>query len=189
MFSVMSSECDGNFSGRLTAGYNHVSHERDSAYIAPVTDVSDLIAFHDIQQLKYRYLRSLDTKQWDEFADCFIPEATGDYNGLIFEDRAALVSYMQANLGEGMLTLHQVHHPEISVDGDTAVGRWYLQDRVIVEAFKFLLEGASFYEDRYVRTPEGWRVSHTGYQRTHEMHYNLEDLPGLKVTGAGVHLH
>ena len=154
-----------------------------------MTTLDDLIAVHDISQLKYRYLRSLDTKDWDSFAACFVPEATGDYNGLVFADRAALVDYMRQNLGEGMLTLHQVHHPDITIDGDTAVGRWYLQDRVVVEAYKFMLEGASFYEDRYVRTPEGWRVSHTGYQRTHEIHYDLADLPHLKVTGPGEHLH
>lgn len=141
-----------------------------------------------ISRLKYRYLRCLDTKQWADFADCFVPEATGDYNGLEFADRAALVSYMEANLGEGMLTLHQVHHPEIDVDGDTAVGRWYLVDRVIVDAVKFMLEGAAFYEDRYVRTPEGWKVSHTGYRRTWEMHHDLTDVK-VKVTGPGVHLH
>lgn len=142
-----------------------------------------------ISQLKYRYLRALDTKQWDDFESCFAPDATGDYNGLVFDDRAALVAYMRENLGEGMLTLHQAHHPEITVDGDTATGRWYLQDKVIVEAFKFMLEGAAFYEDRYVRTPEGWRLSHTGYRRTFEMIYNLEDLPGVKISGPGVHTH
>ncbi len=149
----------------------------------------ELVDAAEISRLKYRYLRSLDTKQWDEFSDCFLPEATGDYNGLVFDDRAALVSYMRENLGEGMLTMHQVHNPEITVDGDTATGRWYLEDRVIVEAFKFMLEGAAFYEDRYVRTSEGWRVSHTGYRRTWEMTYNLEDLPNLKINGPGVHTH
>ncbi len=142
-----------------------------------------------IAQLKYRYLRALDTKQWDDFEACFHPDATGDYNGLVFDDRGALVAYMRENLGEGMLTLHQAHHPEITVEGDTATGRWYLQDKVIVEAFKFMLEGAAFYEDRYVRTPEGWRIAHTGYRRTFEMSYDLSDLPGVKITGPGVHTH
>jgi hypothetical protein len=148
-----------------------------------VTDVDD------IARLKYRYLRSLDTKQWDDFEDCFVPEATGDYNGLVFEDRAALVAYMRENLGEGMLTMHQVHHPEIDVDGEVATGRWYLEDRVIVEAFRFMLEGGAFYEDRYVRTDAGWRVAHTGYTRTWELHHDLSDTPGLKITGPGQHLH
>lgn len=142
-----------------------------------------------IARLKYRYLRCLDTKAWDDFEGCFVPEATGDYNGLVFADRDALVSYMRTNLGEGMWTMHQVHHPEIDVDGDTATGRWYLQDKVLVEAHKFMLEGAAIYEDRYMRTADGWRVGHTGYRRTWEMHYDLADLPGLRITGPGVHLH
>jgi len=142
-----------------------------------------------IAQLKYRYLRALDTKQWDDFEACFQPDATGDYNGLVFDDRAALVAYMRANLGEGMLTLHQAHHPEIAVDGDLATGRWYLQDKVIVEAARFMLEGAAFYEDRYVRTGDGWRIAHTGYRRTFEMSYDLSDLPGVRITGPGVHTH
>lgn len=139
--------------------------------------------------LKYRYLRTLDTKQWDEFADCFVPETTGDYNGLVFDSRDALVTYMRTNITEGMITLHQAHHPEITVDGDTATGRWYLQDKVIVEAFRFMLEGAAIYEDRYVRTPDGWRVAHTGYRRTYEATMSLDDIPSFKVSGPGTHTH
>ncbi len=142
-----------------------------------------------ICRLKYRYLRTLDTKRWDEFADCFLPEATGDYNGLVFADRASLVAYMRDNLGEGRLTLHQAHHPEIDVEGDTATGRWYLQDKVIVPEFRFMLEGAAIYEDRYARTADGWRVAHTGYRRTFEMTYDLADLPGVSVKGPGEHTH
>jgi hypothetical protein len=142
-----------------------------------------------ISRLKYRYLRTLDTKQWDEFESCFLPEATADYNGLVFADRAALVGYMREHLGEGLITMHQVHHPEVDVAGDTATGRWYLQDKVIVPAFSYVLEGAAFYEDRYVRTPVGWRVAHTGYRRTFEMTYDLADLPGAVVRGPGEHTH
>ena len=142
-----------------------------------------------ISQLKYRYLRTMDTKQWDQFEECFIPDATGDYNGLTFDNRSALAAYMKENLPEGFLTMHQVHHPEIEVDGDTATGRWYLQDKVIVPAFQFMLEGAAFYEDRYVRTPDGWRVAHTGYRRTFEVTYDLKDLPGTKINGPGEHTH
>lgn len=140
---------------------------------------------HEITQLKYRYLRALDTKSWEDFAACFVPEATGDYNGLVFDDSAALVDYMRANMTEGMLTLHQAHHPEITVESDAATGRWYLQDKVIIEAYKFVLEGAALYTDRYVRTPEGWRIVHTGYRRTFEQSYSLEDLPSMKISGPG----
>ena len=138
-----------------------------------------------IRQLKYRYLRTLDTKQWEEFADCFVPDATADYAGLAFPDRDALVEFMRANLGPDMVTMHHCHHPEIEVDGDTANGRWYLHDQVISAELRFRLEGAAFYEDRYVRTPDGWRVSHTGYQRTFEATYQLDDMPGFTLKTPG----
>jgi hypothetical protein len=136
---------------------------------------------HAIKQLKYRYLRTLDLKQWDEFAECFLPEVTGDYAGLVFENRDALVSYMRENLGEGLISMHHAHHPEVDVDGDRATGRWYLEDKVIVPEFDFVLEGAAFYTDQYVRTPNGWRISHTGYRRTYEMSMSTADLASYKV--------
>ena len=137
----------------------------------------------ELAELKYRYLRALDTKQWDEFESCFVPEATGDYDGLRFADRAELVTYMRENLGDEMVTMHHVHHPEITVDGDgdTARMRWYLHDKVIVASLGFLLEGAAFYDDRCVRTPEGWRFSHTGYRRTYETTMDLADVPSFRV--------
>ena len=157
--------------------------DADAEWAATAKDI------HDITQVKYRYLRGLDTKDWELFATVFVPDVTGDYNGLKFTSADALVDYMRTNMPEGMLTLHQAHHPEIAVEGDTATARWYLYDRVIVEAFSFMLEGGAFYTDRLARTPDGWRISHTGYRRTFEATYNLGDLPGFKLTGPGVHTH
>ena len=142
----------------------------------------DLTAIDEIKQLKYRYLRTLDLKKWEEFEQLFVPEATGDYGeGLTFPDRTTLVTYMRHNLGPRLVTLHHCHHPEITVDGDTAAGTWYLEDRVISEEWRFVLEGAAFYHDRYVRTGDGWRILHTGYQRTYEATYSLDDLPGYRL--------
>ena len=132
-----------------------------------------------IEELKYRYVRCLDTKDWDAFANCMSPDVTSDYNGLTFDNRDALVDYMRTNLAD-IHTMHHVHHPEISVDGDTATGRWYLYDKVLVPAFDFYLEGAAFYEDRYVRTADGWKIAHTGYVRTWELSGKLSTLGELK---------
>ncbi|QYJ03100.1 nuclear transport factor 2 family protein [Nocardioides panacisoli] len=142
-----------------------------------------------LQRLKYRYLRTLDTKAWDEFAACFVPDATADYNGLAFDDRDALVAYMRKNMSEGVLTMHHAHHPEIDLDAsdpDRARATWYLHDKVIVNAFRFALEGGAIYTDRYVRTAEGWRIQHTGYRRTFELTWNLDDPGGATVHGPEV---
>jgi hypothetical protein len=137
-----------------------------------------------IQRLKYAYFRCLDLKHWDEFATLFVPEATGSYGkDLEFGSRDELVGYMSSTLTADMITLHQAHHPEIEVDGDpgdTATGVWYLHDKVFVPAFDYALEGAAFYSDRYVRTPDGWKIAHTGYKRTFEASWRMSAAEGWK---------
>lgn len=88
---------------------------------------------------------------------------------------------MQKNVGPAVITEHRVAHPEIEIDGDTARGRWYLQDRVIVAEFSFMLIGAAFYDDTYRRTADGWRISSTGYDRTYEATIGLADLPSFAL--------
>lgn len=143
----------------------------------------DLQTVEEIKQLKYRYLRTLDLKDWEGFAATFLPEATGDYgDGLVFASREELVGFMRDSLGPRMLTLHQCHHPEIDVRGDEATGRWYLEDRVLMPDHRLVLEGAAFYEDRYRRTAEGWRILHTGYRRTYEATWSMDDVPSYQLT-------
>ena len=39
----------------------------------------DLVTLEEIRQVKYRYLRCVDQKRWDELADVFTPDASVDY--------------------------------------------------------------------------------------------------------------
>lgn len=135
-----------------------------------------------IERLKYRYVRTLDLKDWDAFADCFIAGATADYAGLAFGSRDEIVDYMRENLGAGLITMHHAHHPEIDVDGDSATGTWYLEDTVLVPGLSFALEGAAFYSDDYVRVDGAWRIARTSYRRTFEMSWSTADVPSLKIT-------
>jgi hypothetical protein len=149
---------------------------------------NDVMSTHDvtadteaIKQVKYRYLRALDTKRWDEFADTLAEDVTGDYGSslgeeLHFTNRTDLVNYMRSALGAGIITEHRVTHPEITVIGDDASGTWYLQDRVIVAGLNFMLIGAAFYRDHYRRTDDGWKISSTGYDRTYEATMSLAGL-------------
>jgi hypothetical protein len=88
---------------------------------------------------------------------------------------------MREVLGPEMITVHQCHHPEIRVEGATATGWWYLADRVIMPAQRLVLEGAAFYDDRYVLSPDGWRISHTGYRRTYETTMSMDDLQSYRL--------
>ena len=130
-----------------------------------------------IERVKYRYLEALDTKNWDAYAETMTEDVTGDYDTrLHFTNRRELVDYMRSSLGHGIVTEHRVNHPCIDVDGDEATATWYLQDRVIVPEFNFMLIGAAFYHDRYRRTDQGWKICATGYDRTYEATLSLEGL-------------
>ncbi|MBV9091836.1 MAG: nuclear transport factor 2 family protein [Mycobacteriaceae bacterium] len=142
-----------------------------------------------IELVKYRYLRALDTKDWDVFAGTLAEDVTGDYGDrLHFTNRTELVDYMRSSLGPGVLTEHRVTHPEITVDGDEATATWYLQDRVIVAEFNFMLIGAAFYHDTYRRTADGWKISATGYDRTYEATMSLESLNFKIKPGRALHI-
>ncbi|HZA87575.1 MAG TPA: nuclear transport factor 2 family protein, partial [Acidimicrobiales bacterium] len=41
----------------------------------------DLVEIEQIHQLKYRYVRLLDQKRWDELAELFVDDATASYGG------------------------------------------------------------------------------------------------------------
>jgi hypothetical protein len=149
----------------------------------PADPAADLEA---IKRVKYRYLRALDTKHWDDFANTLTEDVKGDYGSslgkeLHFTNRTDLVDYMRSSCGPNVVTEHRVTHPEITVTGDSASGSWYLQDRVIVAEFNFMLIGAAFYRDQYRRTDDGWRISATGYDRTYEATMSVADL-NFKVT-------
>ncbi len=139
-----------------------------------------------ISRLKFRYLRTLDTKEWEEFADTMIPEATATYSEYLqFESRDAFLAFMRNTLGPHVITEHRCDHPEIDVDGDTATGTWYLADTVLIPEHNMLLRGAAFYTDRYVRCEDGqWRIAHTGYERSYEVVLSLSDLPSLRLTSS-----
>ena len=137
--------------------------------------MADLHEIEAIKRVKYRYLRALDTKRWDEFAETLTEDIVGDYGSslgktLHFTNRADLLDYMRTAMPAGVITEHRVTHPEITIDdSDQAEGRWYLQDRVIVPDHNFMLFGAAFYRDRYRKTPDGWKICATGYERTYEV--------------------
>lgn len=148
----------------------------------------DLVALEEIRAVKYRYLRALDLKRWDEFGDTLTEDATGNYGSpsggrpLRFTGRAAIVDYMRTTLDRNIITVHVSSHPEIVVDGENATGSWCMEDTVIVPEFDVAIRGAAYYNDRYRKADGQWRIAHTGYERLYEATMSLSALPGFNLT-------
>lgn len=113
-----------------------------------------------ISNLKAAYCRLLDTKDWAGWTELF----TEDYHldvtasgGGEFHGRDAALASVIESIGEAR-TAHQVHSPEMAIDGDVATVVWAMQDRVVWEGGRGLV-GYGHYHDRYVRTDKGWRIA------------------------------
>ncbi|MGW5436960.1 nuclear transport factor 2 family protein [Nocardia asteroides] len=148
----------------------------------------DLVAIEEIKRLKHRYLRTLDLKLWDEFADCLAEDISARYGTqamdkpLHYDNRADVVAFMEQNLGSGIVTVHIANHPEIEVDGETATGSWAFEDTVLVPAAQLQIRGGGYYSDTYRRDPDGvWRISSTRYERIYEAVTSLADTPSFKL--------
>lgn len=148
----------------------------------------DLEAVESVRRLKYRYFRTLDLKLWDEFADTLTEDARAEYGThalgepLSFTGRQAITDFLRDTAGPSIVTVHIAHHPEITVDGDTATGSWAFEDTVIATEFGALIRGAGYYRDRYRRDADGvWRIAETGYQRIYESSQSLADTPSFTL--------
>ena len=149
----------------------------------------DLVALEEIRQVKYRYLRCVDLKRWDDLADTFTADATAEYGTpalgkpLSLTGRDEIVAFLRRKLGPDIITVHFASQPEISIDGATASGTWCFEDTVIATEYRVVIKGAAFYEDRSARGEDGrWRIALTGYVRTYEATMSLDDLPSLRFT-------
>ena len=129
-------------------------------------DLRDRIA---IGELKARYCRLLDTKQWDAWRDLFTPDYELDISaetGLPpIRGRDAALEQVLGHI-RAATTVHQVHSPEIRVDGDEAHVIWAMQDRVIFPHGPSIT-GYGHYEERLVRRDGAWKIAALKLTRLH----------------------
>lgn len=119
----------------------------------------DLRAVHEIQEVLVRYATGIDRRDWDLFRTCFTDDVVAAYDGVGewhgVDEITAYMSAVHADLGH---TLHRLSNMAVTVEGDTATARTYV-DAVIMAA-----DGASgvnpvgFYDDELVRSSDGWRI-------------------------------
>ena len=99
-------------------------------------DASTLMEIESLKQLKARYCRLLDAKDWTAwrgiFADDFLSD-TSEAGGKVIEGADEFVAFLRKTLGKpSQVTAHQVHAPELELTSDTtARGVWALEDTVI----------------------------------------------------------
>lgn len=134
--------------------------------------MTDLVSIEAIKQLKARYFRFLDTKEWEALQLLFADDAVVDMRGEGgSETRAAeeFVQALQSNL-EGMTTVHHGHTPEIVLtSATTATGIWAMEDELWWPDGAPLrhMHGFGHYHETYQSTDRLWRFTGMTLTRLH----------------------
>ncbi len=129
----------------------------------------ELVEIEAIKQLKARYFRLMDTKQWDAFRQVFTDDAvldvraeTGTESGLLRGGDAIAAGIRQSI--EAAVTVHHGHMPEIRLlDAERAEGIWAMED--VVEwpspegAPRSGFRGYGHYHETYRKVEGSWRIA------------------------------
>lgn len=122
-----------------------------------------LESIEEIRNLKARYLRCVDLRLWDEFADLFTDDLQVNFAESTSDPKGK--SEFLASVARHFVTGYSVHHghvPEIEMVDDThATGIWPMYDRVESPADSGYVshEGWGHYTESYRRCDDGkWRI-------------------------------
>lgn len=140
-------------------------------------DAAALVEIEAIKQLKARYCRFLDTKDWVAwrglFADDFLSD-TSPAGGKVIEGADEFVAFTRKALEKrSQVTAHQVHAPEIDVtSATTARGIWALED--VVRLLPGVnLRGYGHYHETYVKLDGEWKFQSSTLTRLREDVFNV----------------
>ena len=131
----------------------------------------------EIRQLKARYCRMLDTKDWQGWRDVFTDDVVGVMDHAVSvggadgqtgpprEGADVFVPWVRS-LIDACVTVHHVHSPEISLTSDaTAKGIWAMED-IVESPDGWLLHGAGHYHETYAKVNGQWRIKSVHLTRT-----------------------
>jgi uncharacterized protein (TIGR02246 family) len=113
-----------------------------------------------IKQLKARYFRSMDTKQWDDMAQVFAADCvidTESSGGGVQHGREPFMTMLVASIGD-VTTVHHGHMPEITVTSPTtATGVWAMEDKLWWPEGAPIkhLHGYGHYHETYTKGDDG----------------------------------
>jgi hypothetical protein len=168
--------------------------------------MQDLLDIEALKQLKARYVRLLDARDWPAWRALFTPDATFESpvtlgTPLTLDDFVERVRANPIVLG----SMHQAYLPEIEIAGDSARGLWAMSSIHPPEDFSahwpevfggrgahsdeyvallerlfsresFIFQSYGYYRDEYRRTDDGWRISSLS-----QWHDRRDALPGFAL--------
>ncbi|WP_372747518.1 nuclear transport factor 2 family protein [Litorivivens sp.] len=135
-----------------------------------------LLEIESIKQLKARYCRLLDAKDWERWRELFADDFhsdTADSGGKEIVGADDFVAFVRKALGKPTrATVHQIHGPEIELTSPTtATGVWALED-VVRFGFGLNMKGYGHYHECYEKVDGLWKIKYSKLTRLREDYFN-----------------
>ena len=132
-----------------------------------MTESEQLLAIEEIKQVKARYFRCMDTKDWAGFEAVFAPDATADFTppgGNAAEwspsGRENILAFVRRAL-ETAITVHHGHMPEVEVTSPTTARAVFAMEDLIwwpEGSRRKTLHGWGHYHETYEKIAENWQI-------------------------------
>jgi 3-phenylpropionate/cinnamic acid dioxygenase small subunit len=114
----------------------------------------------DISDVLLRYATGIDRRDWSLFRTAFTEECELDYGEIgTWHGVDAVTDFMEASHAMAGHTMHRLTNQVISVDGDTAEARTYVDGLILFGEADSGVNAVGFYDDDVIRTGEGWRIA------------------------------
>lgn len=122
-----------------------------------------------LRQLKARYFRTMDTKDWDAMRQVFTDDVTIDTTasgGGTITGADEFLGFLRDMLGPAT-TVHQGHMPELELtSATTATGIWALHD-IVIFGDGTRLDGYGHYHETYEKVDGDWKIASSTLTRVH----------------------
>jgi uncharacterized protein (TIGR02246 family) len=136
--------------------------------------MNDTFAIHD---LVARYADAVCRRDESDWAATWAEDGLWQLPGAPeTRGRDNIVALWKSAMGGFPIVIQRINNGNVDVDGDRATGRWYLSEHL-----EFPDGGGMFnigvYQDRYVKTAEGWKFS----ERHYSVLYNESRAEGANI--------
>ena len=146
--------------------------------------VRELYAREQIRQVKWKNLRCLDTKRWDEMAATYHPDCTTSWldNRIEIEGRDAIMEFLKvtpfAKRPDPVVTVHAAECIEIdfiTMEHARSVSRLY--NPMWTPDLDLSQRLLAFYHDEFKLHQGEWLISHTGHEYILDETFRWQDMP------------
>ena len=120
----------------------------------------------DIADLLVRYASAIDRRDWQLLRSCFTDNCTVDYQDVaVWHTADELTEYMRDVHAPCSGVLHRITNQSISQNVDGSVAARSYVDALVLFSADTGFHMAGFYDDRIMRTDDGWKIAERRYSR------------------------